>query len=395
MPDGDLSFSVLTSSARTICGLLPKLHPARSFRLFPIFAAALALTALLAAPRQARGDGCNFGDFLNGFENTVGSLSSGACGAACADGGACALSAGLAATLGGVAAAQGQGSVYNLCSQLNTAVQDVNALQSWLSPLGVDPSVIQSITGLGDPISVAQCACDLEQGVGQIVGSLGGCFQQALCGLQQALFGQGCNCTPSPPQEVDCGSIYGENSNPPPSRVDQTPNGALVTNLVDACQPQYCLCPSPMQLGELPTPQDASVGWPCQNNEFYDCTWTYSCQCPTSSDPSKNTHPAAPTGPLSQVCICDQTGRAAAPPVPGQYNPEGSICPPSLTGKACPPGQVNYRNNCVPPCASNAVRTPDGTCCDPTQVTSCGTCCPAGSTPNLTSGTCGPNTTTQ
>ena len=391
MPYRNIFFSILTTSARAIGQLLPSLYPARPSLLFPIFATALALVVLIAVPLPARADGCNFGDVVNGFENTVGSLSSGACGAACADSGACALSAVLATTLGGVAAAQGQGAVDNICNQLNTAVQNANALQSWLTTLGVDPSVVQSITGLGDPISVAQCGCDLEQGVGQIVGSLGNCFQQALCGLQQALFGQGCDCTPSPPQAVDCSSIYGENSYPPPSRVDQTANGVLVTSLVDACHPQYCFCPSPMQLSEQPTPQDNGV-WDCRHTTLpMDCTWTYSCQCPTSSDPSQNTHPAAATGPLAQVCICDQTGRAAVPPVPGQYNPNGLICPPLLTGKNCPPGQVNYSGNCVPPCASNEVRTPDGTCCDPTLVTSCGTCCPAGTQPNLTDGTCGPN----
>ena len=376
------SSSGLTTPARAIRRLLPLRYPARPFGLLPIFVRILALAVLLATPFQERADGCNFGDFVNEFENTVGSLSSGACGAACADSGACALSAGLAATL------EGLGSVDQICNQLNSTVN----LGSWLSALGVDPS---AIINLGNPISIAQCGCDLAQGVGQIVGSLGACFQQALCGLQQAFFGQGCGCTPSPPQIVDCSSIYGENRYPPPSRVDQTPNGVLVTNLVDACQPQYCFCPSPMRLGEQQTPQDNGV-WPCTHTNLpMDCTWTYSCQCPTSSDPTQNTHPAAPSGPLSQVCICDQTGRAAGPPVPGPYNPEGQICPPSFTGKTCPPGQVNYRNNCVPPCTSNEVRTPAGSCCDPTQVTSCGTCCPAGTQPNLTNGTCGPNQTTQ
>ena len=78
--------------------------------------AALVVLSAIAAPGIARADGCNFNDVLSAIENTVSSLSSGACGAACAEGGAgCVAAAGIGAALGGVASSQGQGSVDNFC----------------------------------------------------------------------------------------------------------------------------------------------------------------------------------------------------------------------------------------------------------------------------------------
>ena len=101
--------------------------------------ASLAVAVFAASPAEA--DGCNFNDVVNAIENTVSSLSSGACGAACAEGGAgCIAAAGIGAALGGVAASQGQGSVDNFCSQLSTGVGDVSAIQSWLQAAEVAPT---------------------------------------------------------------------------------------------------------------------------------------------------------------------------------------------------------------------------------------------------------------
>jgi hypothetical protein len=355
-----------------------------------------------AAPALARADGCNFGDVVSAIENTVSSLSSGACGAACAEGGVgCVAAAGIGGALGGVASSQGQSSVDNFCSQLSTGVGDVGAIQSWLQAAGVGADLLNDIVslGAGPLVSVAQCACDLEQGVGQLSGEAGSCLSGAICGLQQDLGFGGCSCTPPPPVAVDCGAIVFDNNYPPSARLDTTSNGTLVTDLVTGwdghsqyCSPQqYCFCPSPMQLSP-PQPDYQLLGsdpWPCIGQTDYYCAWTYSCQCP------QGTQPAAQSGPMAQVCICASTGLAAVPPVKSEYNPTGSICPLPLTGKLCPKGQVNVGGNCVAPCSNNEVMTPSGTCCDPTQVTSCGTCCPAGTVPNLTLGTCGPNETTQ
>jgi hypothetical protein len=335
-----------------------------------LFGAALA-AALVAAPGVARADGCDPGEVLQGIDNTLTSLASGNCGAACADPVTCAAAAGLAGAL----ATQGQSAADNICGQLNAAVGDVNALESWLAPLGAAANLIQDV-GLAGAVSAALCACDMEQGVGQLTSSLGACLADFFC-----LF-LNCPCTPSPPQLVDCSAIKGENTNPSPAQVNQLTNGTLITDMSNQCSPQYCFCPSPMVVGETPIlGMNGSCGWPCQN-AWCDCNWYYSCQCPAG------TTPAASAGPLSQICICNDTHLAAVPPTPTPYNPGGEICPMPLTGIPCPQGQANFKGACVPACASNQVRAPDGHCCDPSQVTSCGTCCPPGWQPNPTDGTC-------
>jgi len=363
-------------------------------------AAPITLSAI-AAPGAARADGCNFNDVLNAVENTVSSLSSGACGAACGEGGAgCVAAAGIGAALGGVAASQGQGSVDNFCSQLNTGVGDIDAIKSWLQAAGIGADLISDVSslGAGAVVSVAQCACDLEQGVGQLSSQAGSCLADAICGLQQDLGFGGCGCTPAQPVAVDCGSIVGDNNIPADTRVDVTANGTLVTDLRTGwdghsqyCSPQqYCFCPSPMQVTEQP--DYALLGsdpWPCQSQTDYYCAWTYACQCPNG------THAAAQSGPLSQVCLCQNTGLAAVPPVKSTINPTGSICPIPLTGIPCPNGQVNVGGKCVAPCANNEVRTPNGACCSPAEVTACGTCCPPGTQADLANGTCYPVQTTQ
>jgi hypothetical protein len=86
-------------------------------------------------------------------------------------GAGCLASAGIAATLGGVAASQGQSSVDNFCSQLNTGVGDVDAIKSWLTAAGIGADLVSDIfsLGLGPLVSVAQCACDLESLSGNIM----------------------------------------------------------------------------------------------------------------------------------------------------------------------------------------------------------------------------------
>jgi hypothetical protein len=342
-----------------------------------LFGAALA-AALVAAPGVARADGCDPGDVLSGIENTLTSLASGHCGAACSDPVACAAAGVLAGSLAGIAASQGQGAVGNICGQLNAAVGDVNALESWLAPLGETANLIQDV-GLGGAVSAAQCACDMEQGVGQVGGDLLACLADFFC-----LF-LNCPCTPAPPQLVDCSVMQGENANPPPSQVNQLTNGTLIVD-GNQCFPTYCFCPSPMVVGVTPNQITSCPCGSCNSlsscPDWCDCSWTYSCQCP------QGTTPAALSGPLSQICICNDTHLAAVPPTPTPYNPGGQICPIPLTGIPCPKGQANFKGVCVPACASNQVRAPDGHCCDPTQVTSCGTCCPPGWLPNPTDGTC-------
>ena len=356
----------------------------------------MLLAAALSAPGSAKADGCNFNDVVNAIENTVSSLSSGACGEACAEGGAgCVVAAGVAAALGGVASSQGQGSVDNLCSQLNTALGDVDSIKSWLQTAGVGADLISDVSslGLGPIASVAQCGCDLEHGVGQLSSQAGSCLADAICGLQQDLGFGGCGCTPPPPVAEDCSAIIFDNNIPADAQINYTSNGALLTDLRTGwdghsqyCAPQhYCFCPKPMVLS--PPQEDyqqmASNPWPCVGKDTgYGCYYYYVCQCP------QGTHAAAQSGPLAQVCICDSTGLAAVPPVKSTTNPTGSICPIPLTGIPCPNGQVNVGGKCVAPCAGGQVRNPDGVCCDPSQLTSCGTCCPAHSHPDPSTGSC-------
>ena len=369
---------------------------------FAFIAASLSVT-------PSRADGCSVQDLANAIDNTFTSLGSGACASACADTGGtgCIAAAAGGAALGGFASSQGQGAVDNLCGQLNTAISDINALQSWLDEIGVSASVADALGGVGDPISVAQCACDMEQGVGQLSGEASSCLQDAICGLQQDLGWGGCSCHPPTPQAVDCGQILGDNSNPAPTYQQTVANGTLVVDTRSGwdghsywCSPQqYCFCPSPMVLTKQtnsPAAINAMQGTDeCGDPNLY-CAWTYACQCPQLG-PGQTTHAAAASGPLSQVCVCDNTHLPAVPPIKGPLNPTGSICPVPLTGIPCPNGQVyDAHGKCVPACTSKSqVMTPDGQCCDPTQVNSCGTCCPAGTTPNLSNGSCEPNQITQ
>ena len=70
-------------------------------------------------------------------------------------------------------------------------------------------------------------------------------------------------------------------------------------------------------------------------------------------------------------CICNNTGQVARP-----TNSTYGSCP-DLTGKQCPKGQKNVENQCVTPCSDpTKLQMADGSCCDPKQVSACGTCCP-------------------
>jgi len=237
-------------------------------------------------------------------------------------------------------------------------------------------------------------------------------LQDAICGLQSDLGWGGCGCQPPTPVQANCAppietctgynanpndpacqnAIYGHNGDNPPSVVvQQTSNGTVVVDVTDGwdghsqyCAPdRYCFCPSPLKLVSVPNYYmdggDPSNGYVM-----------YVCECPSG------TTAAAASGPLAEVCICNNTGLPAVAPVKTTVNPEGYICPTPLTGIPCPKGKVEVGSKCVTPCSSSSeVMTPGGTCCDPNQVTACGVCCPPGMTPDLANGTCTPLQTTQ
>jgi hypothetical protein len=385
-------------------------------RVAAALSAAFAIVVVLLSSAPARAEGCSPDDLWNAIENTASSLSSGACAAACADtaGAGCTAAAALTAGLGGIAAGQGQGAVDSFCSQVDnvqTGVGDVAALQSWANAAGISLDLASVLGSIGDPLSIVECGCSLEQGINQLGGDTLSCLQGAICGLQQDFGWGGCGCQPPPPVAADCtpppdctqnntlkgceNAIYGAPSNPPGQIVKQLSNGTMVIDVTDGwdghsywCSPdRYCFCPSPLQLNAVSNDY-LNGGTPANGNVIYYC------QCPKLG-PGQNTHAAAASGPLAEVCICDSTGLAAVPPVKSNVNPTGSICPIPLTGIPCPSGQVNVGGKCVAPCGNNQVRTPNGICCSPAEVTACGTCCPPGTTADLANGTCTPFQTTQ
>jgi hypothetical protein len=84
------------------------------------------------------------------------------------------------------------------------------------------------------------------------------------------------------------------------------------------------------------------------------------CACPAGSSPPSNE-----TGPGSSTCVCNN-GPQAGQPLPGN-------------------------GVCAPVCQKTLVPVAGGACCAPTQVSACGDCCPAGQTPDATTGQCASN----
>jgi hypothetical protein len=236
-------------------------------------AAGLGVAMLAAAaPACARADGCSVDDLWNAIESTASAITSGACAAACADtaGAGCTAAAGITVGLGVAAASQGQDAVDGFCSQVSnaqTAVGDVGALQSWANAAGMSLDLVSALGSIGDPLSIVQCSCSLEQGVNQLGGDTLSCFQDAICGLQQDLGWGGCGCHPPPPVAANCtpppdcvinnndpgceNAIFGGYSNPPGQIVKPLSNGTMVIDVTDGwdgksywCSPdRYCFCP--------------------------------------------------------------------------------------------------------------------------------------------------------
>jgi hypothetical protein len=378
---------------------------------------AIAIAAALLSPSiPARAD-CSFNDFLNAVENLGSAISSPACDAAYASGVGVGLVVGLGGALSGVMAEDSNvgnqicQQVQNDFNNLGNVSNDLGTLQGILGQYPAAASLLQTAQDtLGDvanPLGAAACACDWGQGVGQLGGDVLACLQNAICGLQEDLGWGGCGCTPPTPILANCtppietctgytgnpndpacqNAIYGQNGvNPPSTIVEQTANGTVVIDVTDGwdgsskyCSPdRYCFCPAPMTVVAVDN-LIADGGNPANGYVMYVC------ECPSG------TKAAAQSGPLAEVCICNNTGLLASPPVKSVTNPEGSACPIPLTGIPCPQGEVNVGGKCVPACASNEVRTPSGTCCNPDNVSMCGVCCPPGTKPNLANGSCNPS----
>lgn len=377
----------------------------------------VAATSFILPETTARADpGCSFNDFLNSLENLGSAITSSACDAAYASGIGTGLVVGLGGALAGVMA-EDSNTGNQICQQvqndfnnLGNAQNDIGTLQNILSQYPAASSVLQTIEQsvsdyAANPLGAAACACDWVQGLGQLGGDALSCLQDAICGLQEDLGWGGCGCTPPTPVLANCTPpvatctgysstdpntlpqcqntiIQQQGYNPPSVVVQHTSSGTVVIDVSDGwdghsqyCAPdRYCFCPSPMTA----EPADDYYLNAGSNNGYV--MWV--CACP------KGTHAGAQSGPLAMVCICDDTGLPAVPPVKSTINPTASICPLPLTGIPCPNGQVNWAGKCVAACAKGDVRAPDGKCCNPNQVTYCGQCCPPGYIPDPVKGIC-------
>jgi hypothetical protein len=360
-----------------------------------LLAAAVAL--LPTAPARAN-PGCNIGDIFNAAANAFGSVTSTACDSTYATGGVgVSAAAAIAFGLAGLVATGNGNTVSQVCGDLSNVGDDLNSIASWLQAAGVSSDVVSTIASIPglDPWNVAECGCDLEQGVNQLVSDFGDC----LCDLVSWIPGVNCNsCTPPPPIQANCAlptNCFIGSSDPAcqtnnaipgcltvggtqvsiagnpicPGNERDGPTGAFVSTQVgDSSCPTllYCFCPKPL----VPTWTSAGPGF---GNSVDSGVFT--CACPDG------TYQAGTAGGIP-ICLCDYTNQ---PPKVAD-TPQG-MCPMNLLG-SCQSNQIVLNGKCVTPCSDPSMgMTPDGGCCDPNLVTNCGQCCPPGSTPEP-NGTC-------
>jgi hypothetical protein len=369
---------------------------------------ALVAGAMLSVS-PARAD-CSASDIFNAAKTTVGGL--GSCAKACADGAGCAAASALTSALTGIAASGAQGAVDSFCSQAE-GLSNVKTVTDLLNKAGA--SSIAQIASLLDTVGslsmVVKCACETEQGAGALGADLGDCMKDILCALQEALHMGSCDCAIPSPAMVNCAAIdvktcssYGgrfeqwhhpecivpggiansqPNCNNSGSYMEDwqytlscttTAEGTLVQALPPTAKGTgcngifYCFCPAPMVAAWLQNPN------PDKDWDKY----AFTCECP------KDTHPGATMPNGISSCLCDNTNK------PADFKSLLGMCPPP----ECPSGQVHWGaadGPCVTPCSDpKQGMALDGSCCNPAQMTTCGTCCAPGTIPDPKSGSCVP-----
>ena len=372
-------------------------------RVAPFILAAAAVSAV--TPVQA---GCSPSDIWNALQSAANGLSSG-CSTAASDPadyvalGILTGAAGITQIGGAPQFCQGVQSAY---STLTNVQGNANSVLQKLKDLGIFDklsteaqntvtSALGALGGANAALSTLSCACSIatDQGIGQLGNDLSACLQGAICSLQNALPGFN-QCTGSTNVTwVDCTqdpcakkSYYGQClgtqgyiPNAPGAggaavQCKSGPTGEVCWSVLGAdsngnVSVAACLCPAGMTMNT-----NYNGG---ETDSYGDPTPYLLCSCPSG------THPAGTSGGLSRVCLCDNTNQ---PPL-RQGGPAG-ICPPPLTGKPCPAGQVNVAGKCVTPCAKDQVPLANGTCCSPSQASSCGVCCPSGQIPDPVTGSC-------
>jgi hypothetical protein len=252
--------------------------------------------------------------------------------------------------------------------------------------------------------NIVACACKFfgSKALKELVNEVGSCVNAALC---EVGFLWGCECGDVPaPIQVDCadlnfdnsaGNIIPGNAVPNPGGDNQCGGGFCCYgcgSYYGCVAPTVCYCPEPMVL------KSAGPGtfW---GGVLWEDYFQY-CDCPAG------THKAG-TGALARACLCNGTdvpvnadGTCPAPPpkcetptcsIPGQvaYQPDKMSCDYTC---GCPAGLVQAGNTCVTPCTdSTQILLASGTCCAPSQATSCGTCCPIGMKPDASGNCVSPN----
>jgi hypothetical protein len=375
----------------------------------PVSVAVFAVAATFAVVTAARAtEQCTIPDFLTAAGDTASTVSSGQCAAANSNSSLWILVIGLATA---VAAADGQGqqactAIQNVLGTPLSDAQKVTGIANKVNNLNLG-NVQQALgdaaqEGLSDAtaavnyLNIASCACSMEAALSQDVQVLGACIQDVLCDGDK-LLNDPCTCTPVPPQLAQCtqnsqlcgsfnasapqsgqvnncqqnlvATASGSQSSGPVTVVTQGALGTTVTSTVNGqsangvCSPvTYCICPKPMVPTWVPyDPQDESSpggGGTCPDGSpasaIGECMFI--CACPAGSSPPSNK-----TGPVSSTCVCNNGPDA---------------------GNAIPP------DGCAPVCKGNQVPVAGGSCCDPSQVAACGTCCPEGQVPDSTTGKC-------
>ena len=379
----------------------------------------LAAAATLLPFSGARADGsCSINDIWNALQNTLNTISSSNCAGVSSDPALWAPVGTAAGVMAGISQSQQFcQQVQNAQNQLTNIQGDGNSLVTQLNNLGIDASFLSSVLSVlssaGDALAVVECACGLSNNITQVGGDIGSCVVDALCDLQNlahqidpGLFGS-CtgtidnvptNCTQNPcnAQTGACDPNLAGNAiircpsgdDAPPVSQSASGNGTIVSVVEGASASgtvtvESCICPAPMTGNWI-----TNSGYAEWSNIVSDpACQVFVCTCPQGSKLASN------SGAGQYVCVCQNTG---LPTMAGYGATIDNPCPLPLTGQPCPKGQINFGGKCVKPCTSSSeVMTPDGTCCDPNQVTFCGQCCPAGKVPDPANGTCTPLQTTQ